>query len=153
VAGVQRGDELGDLLGRVLQVAVQSRDEVPARLLEAGEQRRVLTVVAVEFDDFDPQVLGESLEQVEGPVRATVVDEDQLPRAPERVQRGDQPAVQLGNAGGFVVDRHDDRQLRAQRDLVGLLPARPVPSPRVQFAHPAPDLPSTSELQRLAAKH
>ena len=51
VARVHRGEQLADLLRRILQVGVERDDALAAAVLEAGDDRHVLAVVGVEQDD------------------------------------------------------------------------------------------------------
>ena len=46
VAGVHRGEQLADLLRRILQVGVERDDALAAHLREARDDRHVLAVVA-----------------------------------------------------------------------------------------------------------
>ena len=51
VARVHLGEQLADLLRRILQVGVQRDDALAAHLLEAGHDRHVLAEVGGEQDD------------------------------------------------------------------------------------------------------
>jgi len=73
------GDEVDDQLGRILQVAVHQDHRVAARRLEPGGRGELVPEVARQVDDDelahrprDPAQCGER------PVRAPVVDEDEL---------------------------------------------------------------------------
>ncbi len=89
-AFVHLGQELADLLGRILQVGVERDDHVALDHGESGEDGRVLAEVAREFHDHDairvPRGLGS--QQVDRFVAAAVVHEDDLVGAAERVERG-----------------------------------------------------------------
>ena len=50
VARVHCGEELGDLLGRILQIGVERDHALAARAIETGDDRHVLTVVRIEHD-------------------------------------------------------------------------------------------------------
>ena len=114
VARVHRGQQLADLLGRVLQVGVERHDALAAAALEAGDDRHVLAVVGVE--QHDARDVGAALEllaqQRRRAVAAAVVDEDDLVGDVQRVERRIQAREQRRQAGLLVVDRDDDRQLR-----------------------------------------
>jgi hypothetical protein len=51
VAGIHRGEQLADLLRRILQIGVEGDDALAAAALEAGDDGEVLAVVRVEQDD------------------------------------------------------------------------------------------------------
>ncbi len=96
VAGVHLGQQAGDLLRRILQVGIERDDALAAHVLEAGDDRHVLAVVGVEQDD--PRHVGSGqelvLEQRRRAVAAAVVDEDDLVRDMQRVERRIQPGEQ-----------------------------------------------------------
>ena len=96
--------------GIVLQIAVDRDDDVALRLLEAGLQRGRLAEVAAQPDDADVVVRGvQPRERGEGAVRRAVVDEDDLPRRPERVERRAELVVQERDAPLLVVHGDDHR--------------------------------------------
>ena len=73
-------DELGDQLGRVLQIAVDHDHRIAARGLEAGDRRHRLAEPAREAQHLHARVLVAQLEdQLLGAVRAGIDAEDQLP--------------------------------------------------------------------------
>jgi hypothetical protein len=103
-----------DLFRRVLQVGVEGDDDVAAGLFEAGQDRHVLAVVAVEEHHAGhvrtlAVLLGQDRHRV---VAAAVVDEDDFVGQAQLVHRGIQAREQVGQAGFLVIDRDDDRQLR-----------------------------------------
>ena len=55
-AVLPRRDHVRDQLGRVLEVGVEHRDGVAARVLEAGGERRLVAEVAREVDDAQARV-------------------------------------------------------------------------------------------------
>ena len=130
VAGLDRLDEPGDVLGEVLQVAVHRHDDLASGPRETGVHRRVLAGVPLEPDRPDVRVVGvEALEDREGPVRRPVVDVEHLVRPVEGPERRGQAPLELLERPGLVEERHDDREGRPRRrdDVVlgraqGLLP-------------------------------
>ena len=96
--------------GIVLEVAVDRDDDVALGLLEAGLQRGGLAEVAPEPDDAHVVVLRvQTRERREGAVGRAVVDEDDLPRPTERLERGRELVVQQRDAALLVVHGDDHR--------------------------------------------
>ena len=110
VAFVHLGQQLADIFRRVLQVGVQGDDALAAAVLEAGHDRHVLAEVAVEQHHArDVRAFLELLAQDRGgAVAAAVVDEHDLVRDAEFVERGIEPVEQGLQALFFVVDGDDD---------------------------------------------
>ena len=84
-------------------------------MVEAGKQRGLLAEVARQRDHLDVEAVGgEAARHLERVVAAAVVDIDDLARKTARLAQlaGDRrdARVQVREAGGLVVDRHDDRQ-------------------------------------------
>ncbi len=79
-AGVHRGEQLADFLGRILQVGIERHDALAAHPLEARENGEVLAVVRVEQDDARHVRPRRELlaQQRRRSVPAAVVDEDHL---------------------------------------------------------------------------
>src|SRR5207248_5220142 len=76
-------DQVGDQLGRVLQVTVHHHDDVALGAIEAGGQRLLVAEVAREEDDADPAVvLRQPLEDLTGAVGGAVVHQHELPCEP-----------------------------------------------------------------------
>ena len=74
--------------------------------------RRVLAEVPLEADCSDARIgLVELLEHCEGAVRRPVVDEDQLERTVEGVERRHGPAVELVQRRRLVEQGDDDREV------------------------------------------
>jgi len=89
-AGIHRGEQLFDLLGRVLQICIERDHPLAARALEARDDRHVLAVVRVEVHDagdIGPAEI-QVLQHRRRPIAAAVVDEDHLVRHLERIERG-----------------------------------------------------------------
>ena len=110
-AGLDRGDEARDVLGRVLEVAVHRHHDLAAGAGEARVHRRVLAGVALEAHGADARVgLVQALEHVEAAVRRAVVDEDQLVVLGRERRRG--AAIELLDRRGLVVDGDDHGDAR-----------------------------------------
>ena len=120
VALVHFGEHLADFFRRVLQVGVQGDDALALAMLEAGHDRHVLAEVAVEqHDASDVRALLELLAQDGGgTVAAAVVDEDDLVRNAELVERGIEPVEQGLQALFLVVYRDDDGEFDGVHFLV-----------------------------------
>ena len=90
-------DELRDVLGRVLEVAVHRHDDVAARADEAGVHRRMLAEVAPEADGADARrrAACRRSSSAKRAVGRAVVDEDQLEGPAELLERRDRAPVQL----------------------------------------------------------
>lgn len=101
-------DEVGDVLGIVLAVAVHGDNEIAHAGLEPGVKGRGLAVVSVEINDGGAR---EGVELSERAVRTAVVDVDDLVGVRERRDRREDLAVELGDVARFIVDRHNDRNI------------------------------------------
>ncbi len=118
VAALDGREQPGNVLGRVLQVAVHRHDDLAARAGKTRVHRGVLAEVALEADGAHACIgRVEALELREGAVGRAVVDEDQLVRTVERVERGDRPPVQLVERSRLVVERDDDGDVRRRLGL------------------------------------
>jgi len=96
VAGLDRLDEPGDVLGLVLEVAVHRDDDVPARPRQAGVHRGMLAEVAFEADGAHAHVgRVKAFEGSKRAVRRTVVHEDQLESSRPGIERCDCAPVEL----------------------------------------------------------
>ena len=105
-------DELGDVLRLVLEVPVHRHDHLAARTHETRVHRGMLTVVALEANGAHAGIARvQALEHGEGSVRRAVVDEHELERAADRVERLRRAAVQLVQRPRLVEERDDDRDL------------------------------------------
>jgi len=107
-------DDLGDLLGGILQVGVESDDDLPARVFEAGHDRHVLAGIGGEQngagDVRAPLVL--FAEQRRRAITAAVVDEHYLVRRFELVEGRVEAGEQGRQAVLFVIDGDDDGDFR-----------------------------------------
>ena len=102
-------DEARDVLGRVLQVAVHGHDDVTARTHDSCVHGGMLTEVPLQTHGVNPRIgVVESLERRKGPIGGTVVDEDELERPAQSVERGGCAPVQLVDRRGLVEQRYDD---------------------------------------------
>ena len=120
MARIHRGEQVHDVLRRVLQVGVERHDALAAAVFEAREDRPMLAEVAVEQDHARHvraalELLGEQLGRA---ITAAVVDEHDLVVQPQRVECRVQAREQRGQAGLLVVDRDDDAQARSVRGRV-----------------------------------
>ena len=105
--------------------------------------RGMLTEVPLEADGVHAIVGGvESLERGERPVARTVVDVDDLERAPEPGERLAGPTVELVQRARLVVQRDDDGELWLRRSRTSRAQAlgtcRSGPSVRASVAGLAP---------------
>ena len=102
-------------VGRMLAVAVHEQHGAEARVVEPGEQRRLLAEIARQRDHLDVERLRrQPLRDAERGVAAAVVDIDDLGREAARLAQAagdlDEPVVQGGKPVGLVEHRHHDRQ-------------------------------------------
>ncbi len=109
VALFELGEEVGDLVGIVLEIAVHGEDEVALGVIEAGGEGGGLTEVAAQLDDEDARVdRGDLFEQAIGAVARTIVDEDQFEGFADLLHYGLEAVVEGGDVFFFVVERNDD---------------------------------------------
>ncbi len=135
VALVDLLEQGGDVGRVVLQVAVHRDDDRAARVVEAGGHRGRLSVVPAELDEPEPRVVGRERAQARvGVVTASVVDDHDLPRPAERVQRLAERGVERFDVPLLVVHRDDDRDLGRLRERLKRLLGGPV---RARNRHPA----------------
>ncbi len=113
VALVHLRQQQAGVLRRILQIGIQRDDALPAAMLESRHDRHVLAEIAVEQDH--PRHIGTLLELLAqdrgGTVAAAVVDEQDLVRDAELVQRRIQTVEQGLQALLFVIDGDDDGKL------------------------------------------
>ena len=124
-------DHVGDQLGRVLQVAVEHRDGVAARVVEAGRDRHLVPERAREVQHAQPLVgVRELVEDLRGAVGRAVVDDDQLVR--ETFEGRDDAAVELAHEVDLVEHRGDhaeEPQLAHRRQCGSPEGGRRAPAP------------------------
>jgi hypothetical protein len=113
--------EHGDIRGVVLQVCIQGHDHLAPGMAEARGHGRGLAEVPAKPDDPHERVpLAQALEDLEGPVRAAVVYEDDLIAVPARERLDDLPMERL-QVVLFIEQGHDYRDLRQGRLGHGLI--------------------------------
>ncbi|KAG0161938.1 hypothetical protein DFQ30_004806, partial [Apophysomyces sp. BC1015] len=102
-------DQLADFLRRVLQVRIERDYDVATGLLEAGQDRHVLPIVAIKQHDAGGVraclvLLGQQRGRV---VAAAVVDENHFVGQIQCIERRIEPRGQRGQARLLVVGRDD----------------------------------------------
>src|SRR5262249_37575204 len=113
VALVELGEQPRDLLGRVLKIGIDRHDLLAAALSESGHDRLLLAEVLRQMHDHDALVAGRMLaDPLEGLIRRSAVDEQNLVRAAEPLKHRMQSFEQDHNRLLLVVHRHNDRDLR-----------------------------------------
>ena len=113
VALFELGEEVGDLVGVVLEVTVHGEDEVTLGVVEAGGEGGGLAEVAAQFDDEDAAVYGGDLfKEAVGPVAGAIVDEDKFEGVANVLHDGLEAVVEGGDVLLFVMERNDDRIFR-----------------------------------------
>ena len=87
-AFVKLGQQLGNVVWIILQVAVHRHDNVASGVIQPGHERGGLAVVAAEVNDSDALVgSGDLVEYGCRAVAAAIVDQYQFPAPPKRQQR------------------------------------------------------------------
>ncbi len=128
VAFFELGEEVGDLVGVVLEVAVHGEDVVALGVVEAGGEGGGLAEVAAELDDENAAVYGGDLfEETVGAVAGAIVDEDQLEGLADLLHDGLEAVVEGGDVLFFVMERDDDGVFRHAVDDT---PVAVLPPPR-----------------------
>jgi hypothetical protein len=114
----ERIEQLGDLLGRVLQIVVHGDHDGAGGRPDAAQQGVVLTVVAHQVDAAHARLARRQLQDdLPARVAAAVVDQHDLGARRAAGQHRSQPGDQLGQRRGAVVHRYDhgDLQRRSRR--------------------------------------
>src|SRR6202022_2507658 len=107
VALFKLGEEVGDLVGIMLEIAVHGEDEVALGVIEAGSEGGCLTEVAAEFDDENAAVDGGDLfQETVGAVAGSIVDEDQFEGFADLLHYGFEAVVEGGDVLFFVMERN-----------------------------------------------
>jgi hypothetical protein len=115
-ARVNGRDELRQVGGGVLQVAVHRNDDVAVRTDETGVHSGMLAEVPLQADGTQLSVAPvEPRQSPPGPVRGTVVDEDDLVGPAEALERGDGLPVDLLDSPLLVVHGDDEGHRRSAR--------------------------------------
>ena len=115
-------DERPEQLGRILQVDVHRDQDVAARVVDAGGERRLLAEVAREVDDPQPAVTRAAVEQMgqRVVVRAVVHEHDLEAQAGALQKRLDRRQEDIDRLL-LVEHRHDQRQQRIGRPARALV--------------------------------
>ena len=118
VARIPEPDEVAEQLGRVLQVGVHHHDGPPPRVVDAGRDGRLVAEIAGQVERHDPRVARcQGVEQTGRRIAAAVIDEDDLGRDAEVIDRGGDAAVQLGDVLLLVEEGDDDADLGQGRGV------------------------------------
>ncbi len=113
MARLDRGEQLGDLFGRVLEVCIERHDDIAAHPLEGGHDGHVLAEVPVKVDDahlFRTAVV-KFLQHRTGVVATAVVCEQDLKGFPDLVHDGDQARVKRFEVLLLIVNRDHDADI------------------------------------------
>ncbi len=114
-SGVELREQLADVGGIVLEIAVHRDDHLAAGRFDARAHRRGLAEIEPEADHVQLGPLrGDFLKREEGAVAAAVVDADHFPRAPELAELGEELVEQRRDVLLFVEEWNDHRDLRRQ---------------------------------------
>ena len=120
MAAIHRGEHVGNILGRILEIGVNRDNAPPPQVFEAGHDGDVLSEIRVEQDHTGDE--GPALEllpeQRRRAILAAVVDEDDFVRKAQGVERSIETVKELRERLLLVVDGYDDR------DVDGLHAAR-----------------------------
>ena len=118
---LQHGDHLRNVVGIVLQVAVQRRQQPAARHVDAGLQGGRLAEIALQLDDPEVEPFaGEFLARIDKRgVRRAIIDDDQFPRLAEILESTADTLDERRDAFFLVVDRNEDGKLDFAFRLVG----------------------------------
>src|SRR5260370_29178424 len=101
------GEEVGDLVGIVLEIAVHGEDEVALGVVEAGGEGGGLAEVAAELDDENAAVdSGDLFEEAVGAVAGSIVDEDEFEGIADLLHYGFEAGVKGGDGFFFVIGRN-----------------------------------------------
>ena len=126
VALERLGVEPRDLLGRILQVAVEHPHPAAPAGREPGRDRRVLAEVATQAQtDHTVVERAQLLNHRPAVIGAAVVDQDQLEVVGQRLDRGRDPALELPQALATAIDWNDHADLdRAPSGWLTVHPTR-----------------------------
>ncbi len=103
----------GDVLRRLLEIAVHDDRPITARLRQPGGDRGVLPEVAAQAQPANACIAqGQTPDDVPAAVEAAVVDQDDLVAIRDRLEGTRQPLVQPDQAVGAPVHRHDDAEIK-----------------------------------------
>jgi hypothetical protein len=106
-------EEVWDLVGIVLEIAVHGEDVVTLGVVEAGGERGGLTEVAAKFDDEHTAVYGSNFfKETVGSVAGAIVHKNELEGFADLLHDGLETVVEGGDVFFLVVKRNDDGILR-----------------------------------------
>src|ERR1700734_4030806 len=113
VAFFELGEEVGDLVGRVLEISVHGENTVALSVIKTSGKSRGLAEVAAKLDDENTRIYGCNLfKQTVGAVAGAVVNEDQFEGLSYVLHDGLEAVVQSGDVLFFVVEWNDDGVFR-----------------------------------------
>ena len=95
-----------------LEISVHDRRDAPTSDLESGADRGTFPLIALVVNDTNRVRPGAGVEDLARSVGRSVVDHDQLERL-DRQALGEHRPDRFRDGRGLVVDRHQDRQVRA----------------------------------------
>ena len=106
-------EELGDLVGVVLEVAVHGEDVFTRGVVKTGGKGGCLAEVAAELDDEYAAIdRGDLFKELIGTVTGSVVDEDQLEGATDLLHDLLEAGVEGSNVFIFVMEGNNNRIFR-----------------------------------------
>jgi len=114
VALAPGGDEIGDDLGRVLEVGVDHHHRLRARrVVESGGQRDLLAEVPAEIEHADMRIFRLQFEhEGEGGIAGAVIDEDDFPGEADAVHDRREARMEGPQHFLLIIGRHDDGDRR-----------------------------------------
>ena len=108
---VDLSEEGGDILGVVLQVAVEGNDHLPLRFVETSRESGGLPEVPAEANDFEASVgLTQIRQEVETAIGGRVIHKDNFVRFPKLFEDFGQFVVERQDGRLFVVDGNNHRE-------------------------------------------
>ena len=111
IASVDLGQQIRNVFGRVLQVAIHRDNHVALGQLEPGRQRRCLSEIPPEHDHPEPRIMfDQRRQQLTAGIARIVVDEDNFKRRVKSLQNRYQAVIQRQDMIRLVVNRYDDRK-------------------------------------------
>ncbi len=109
VAFLDLFEQRGNVLGSVLEIAVERNDDVALRFVEPGGQRRGLAEVAPQPDHLEARIgLDQIGQQIEAAVGGGVVDKNDFVGLAQALEHGRQPVVERQDGRFLIMDRDDD---------------------------------------------
>src|SRR4029450_13272690 len=103
------GEKFRNQLGRILQIRIDDDDGVALGVIEPRRQRDLLAEVAAEIDDRDSGIrILQAMEDIQGIVRAAVVDIEHLEIDHDRIEYGAKPLMKRRQDLPLVVSGNND---------------------------------------------